>query len=132
MSAIEFHELTKTYRTTTALDGFTAEVLPGRITAFLGANGSGKTTSMRLLLGLAEPTSGTAAIGGRRYRQLDHPLREIGAVIDQGFQPNRSARNHLRVVRRRRVFRTPGSTSCWTWSASPMWPSAGWAGSRWE
>jgi ABC-2 type transport system ATP-binding protein len=98
MSTLEFHELTKNYGDTAALAGFTAQVQPGRITAFLGANGSGKTTSMRLLLGLAEATSGTATIRGRSYRDLDHPLREIGAVIDQGFQPNRSARNHLRVA----------------------------------
>ena len=68
MSAvIAFEGLTKKFGAVTALDGLTAEVAPGRITAFLGANGSGKTTSMRLLLGLSEPTSGPATIGGRRY-----------------------------------------------------------------
>jgi ABC-2 type transport system ATP-binding protein len=53
---------------------------------------------MRLLLGLAEPTAGTALIGGRPYHELEHPLRIVGAVLDQGFQPNRTARNHLRIV----------------------------------
>jgi ABC-2 type transport system ATP-binding protein len=95
---ISFSNVTKRYGAVTALDKFSAEVAPGRITAFLGANGSGKTTSMRLLLGLAEPTAGTALVGGRPYHALEHPLRSIGAVLDQGFQPNRSARNHLRVV----------------------------------
>jgi ABC-2 type transport system ATP-binding protein len=70
----------------------------GRITAFLGPNGSGKTTSMRVLLGLADPTAGTALIDGRRYAELAHPLRSVGAVLDQGFHPNRSARNHLRIA----------------------------------
>ena len=41
---------------------------------------------MRVLLGLAEPTSGTALIGGWRYAELEHPLRAVGAVLDQGFQ----------------------------------------------
>jgi ABC-2 type transport system ATP-binding protein len=98
MSNLSFHEVTKRYGDVTALDNFTAVAQPGRITAFLGANGSGKTTSMRLLLGLAEPTAGSARIDGQLYRELTHPLRTIGAVLDQGFHPNRSARNHLRIV----------------------------------
>jgi ABC-2 type transport system ATP-binding protein len=96
--SISFSNVTKRYGAVTALDKFSAEVAPGRITAFLGANGSGKTTSMRLVLGLAEPTAGTALVGGRPYHELEHPLRSVGAVLDQGFQPNRSARNHLRIV----------------------------------
>jgi ABC-2 type transport system ATP-binding protein len=68
------------------------------MTAFLGATGSGKTTSMRLLLGLSEPTAGRALVGDQRYSHLKHPLRHVGAVIDQGFHPNRSARNHLRLT----------------------------------
>jgi ABC-2 type transport system ATP-binding protein len=95
---IAFHQLTKRYGAVQALDGLTAEVAPGRITAFLGANGSGKTTSMRLLLGLSEPTAGSATIAGRPYRDLIHPTRTVGAVLDQGFHPNRSARNHLRTI----------------------------------
>ena len=95
---IAFHRLTKRYGAVRALDGLTAEVSPGRITAFLGANGSGKTTSMRLLLGLSEPTAGSATIAGRPYRELVHPTRTVGAVLDQGFHPNRSARNHLRII----------------------------------
>jgi ABC-2 type transport system ATP-binding protein len=98
MSTLAFHQLSKRYGAVTALDGFSAEVRPGRITAFLGSNGSGKTTSMRLLLGLADPTAGTATIDGRPYRSLEHPLRTVGALLDQGFQPNRTARNHVRVV----------------------------------
>ena len=98
MPAITFERLTKHYGQVTALNGLTAEVVPGRITAFLGANGSGKTTSMRLLLGFSEPDSGRATIGGKRYVELRHPTRRVRAVLDQGFHPNRSARNHLRIV----------------------------------
>jgi len=96
--SISFRHMTKRYGSVTALEDFNADVAPGRITAFLGANGSGKTTSMRVLLGLAEPTEGTALVCGRRYAELDAPLRTVGAVLDQGFHPNRSARNHLRIA----------------------------------
>ncbi|MGZ4699893.1 MAG: ABC transporter ATP-binding protein [Ilumatobacteraceae bacterium] len=98
MSTLSFQHVTKRYGDVTALDNFTAVAQPGRITAFLGANGSGKTTSMRLLLGLAEPTEGSARIDGQLYHELTYPLQTIGAVLDQGFHPNRTARNHLRIV----------------------------------
>jgi ABC-2 type transport system ATP-binding protein len=101
MSAtIVFQRLTKRFGSLTALDEFNAEAAPGRITAFLGANGSGKTTSMRLLLGLDSPTAGSATVCGRDYRTIARPMQVVGAVIDQGFHPSRTARNHLRIVTR--------------------------------
>ena len=98
MIPLAFDRLTKRYGAVTAVDGLSADIRPGRVTVFLGANGSGKTTSMRALLGLTPPTSGTATIDGRSYRQLGHPARVVGAVLDQGFHPNRSARQHLRIA----------------------------------
>jgi ABC-2 type transport system ATP-binding protein len=99
MSAvIAFEGLTKRFGPVTAVDQLSAEVAPGRITAFLGANGSGKTTSMRLLLGLDAPTAGTATVGGRAYAALERPTRVLGAVVDQGFHPSRSGRSHMRIV----------------------------------
>jgi ABC-2 type transport system ATP-binding protein len=96
--AISFTSLTKRYGAVTAVDDLSVDVQPGRITAFLGPNGSGKTTSMRALLGLTVPTSGTATIDGRRYRDVPHPMRVVGAVLDQGLHPNRTARRHLRIL----------------------------------
>jgi ABC-2 type transport system ATP-binding protein len=95
---ISFTHLTKRYRTLTAVDDLSVDVQSGRITAFLGPNGSGKTTSMRALLGLTVPTAGNATIDGRRYRDLPHPMRAVGAVLDQGLHPNRTARRHLRIL----------------------------------
>ena len=98
MIPLAFDRLTKRYGAVTAVDGLSAEIHPSRVTVFLGANGSGKTTSMRALLGLTPPTSGTATIGGHAYRELGHPARVVGAVLDQGFHPNRSALQHLRIA----------------------------------
>ena len=99
MPTLSFHQLSKQYGSVTVLDRFTATALPGRVTAFLGVNGAGKTTSMRIMLGLAEPTSGTATIDGSATGPAA-PDRVVGAVLDQGFHPNRSARNHLRLTAR--------------------------------
>jgi ABC-2 type transport system ATP-binding protein len=52
---------------------------------------------MRMMLGLDSPTAGTATVDGRPYRELDAPLRQVGALLDASWiHPNRSARSHLR------------------------------------
>jgi ABC-2 type transport system ATP-binding protein len=69
------------------------------VTGFLGPNGSGKTTTLRMLLGLVEPTKGTATFDGRRYGELAEPVRHVGAVLEStNFHPGRRARQHLRVL----------------------------------
>jgi ABC-2 type transport system ATP-binding protein len=91
--------LTKQYRKVRAVDDLSFTVQPGRVTGFLGPNGSGKTTTMRMILNLVRPTAGTATIGGRRYADLDQPLRHVGAVLEaSSAHRGRSARNHLRVI----------------------------------
>jgi ABC-2 type transport system ATP-binding protein len=56
----------------------------------------GKTTTFRLILGLDRPARGEARVGGRRYRELPAPRREVGAVLDGGAaHPGRRARSHL-------------------------------------
>jgi ABC-2 type transport system ATP-binding protein len=95
---IEVDSLTKRYKDTTAVDGLTFTVGRGSVVGLLGANGSGKTTTMRMLLGLAAPTAGRATIGGRVYARIPDPAREVGAVLDAAqFHPGRTGRNHLRV-----------------------------------
>ena len=96
---IELRDLTKRYGATAAVDDLTATVEPGVVTGFLGPNGAGKSTTMRLVLGLDRPTAGTATIDGRRYRDLDHPLRTVGALLDpRQFQPHRTVAAHLRWI----------------------------------
>jgi ABC-2 type transport system ATP-binding protein len=91
--------LTKVYPKVRAVDGLSFTVQPGRVTGFLGPNGSGKTTTLRMLLNLVTPTSGVATIGGQRYPDLDDPLRTVGAVLEaSSAHKGRTGRNHLRVV----------------------------------
>jgi ABC-2 type transport system ATP-binding protein len=93
---IELTGLTKEYGTRVAVDDLTVTVHPGRVTGFLGPNGSGKTTTIRCVLGLARPTSGTATVLGQPYRQLAHPMRRVGALIDpRARHPGRTAYRHL-------------------------------------
>jgi ABC-2 type transport system ATP-binding protein len=98
---IQARGLTKRYGPVLAVDGLTFDVLPGRVTGFLGPNGAGKSTTMRLILGLDRPTAGTVTVGGRPYRGLRWPLREVGAMLESGaVHPGRSARGHLLALAR--------------------------------
>ena len=91
--------LTKRYGDLVAVEDLTFSLEAGTITGFLGPNGAGKTTTLRLLLGLAEPTSGKALVFGHRYRELEHPARRVGAVLESNdFHPSRSGRDHLRAL----------------------------------
>jgi ABC-2 type transport system ATP-binding protein len=96
---IEVRDLTKRYGPTLAVDALSFDVRPGVVTGFLGANGSGKSTTIRLILGLDRPDAGQARIGGRRFRDLRWPLREVGALLEaRAFHPGRSARDHLAAL----------------------------------
>ena len=104
-SVIEIEGLRKTYRTLLhgprqALDGFDMVVEPGQVHGFLGPNGSGKTTTLRTLLGLVRP-------GGGRMRVLGQPVPHalaavtprIGAVVESPqFFGNFSGRRTLRLL----------------------------------
>jgi len=96
---IEARELTKRYGSMVAVDGLSFDVRPGSVTGFLGPNGSGKSTTMRMIMGLDFPHAGQARIGGRRYRELRWPLREVGALLEaRAFHPGRTARAHLAAL----------------------------------
>ena len=98
---VEIAGLTKHFGTILAVDHLEFTVEPGRVTGFLGPNGSGKTTTLRMLLGLVTPNSGRATIGGRLYRDLPHPSSTVGAVLEAtSFHPARRARTHLRMMAR--------------------------------
>jgi ABC-2 type transport system ATP-binding protein len=76
---ITANRLTKRFGDFTAVDAISFEVEKGEIFGFLGANGAGKTTAMRMLCGLSIPTGGQATVAGFNvYRQTEQIKREIG------------------------------------------------------
>ncbi len=92
-------DLTKVFKKVRAVDHLSFTVEPGRVTGFLGPNGAGKTTTLRMILNLVTPNSGTATIGGKRYADLNDPLRYVGAVLEaSSAHKGRTGRNHLRIM----------------------------------
>ena len=91
--------LSKRFGELVAVDDLTFGLEAGTVTGFLGPNGAGKTTTLRMLLGLAAPTSGTALVFGAHYRELRHPMRRVGVVLEANdFHPGRRGRDHLRAL----------------------------------
>jgi ABC-2 type transport system ATP-binding protein len=96
---LEVRELTKTFERVSAVSGVSFTAPAGQVTGLLGPNGSGKTTTLRVALGLVRPTAGAALIGGVPYERLARPRRTVGAMLEAtGFHPGRRARDHLRVL----------------------------------
>ena len=99
MAAIEFLDLAKKYGKVRSVRRLTASIAEGRITGLLGPNGAGKSTSLRCLLGLAKPTSGSAKILGVQYKDLKNPVSQIGAVLDsRGFHGGLTGKQNLKVM----------------------------------
>src|SRR5215470_5055445 len=94
---IRAQELTKRYGTTVAVDHIDFDVRAGEIVGILGPNGSGKTTTILMLLGLTEPTEGRAEVAG--FDPLRDPLevkRRVGYLPDSvGFYDGLTARDNL-------------------------------------
>jgi ABC-2 type transport system ATP-binding protein len=83
---ISVEAVTKRYGTFTAVDDVTFTASPGRITGFLGPNGAGTSTTMRVIVGLTPPTAGTAHVLGRRFVDLPNPGLEVGVLLDASAQ----------------------------------------------
>lgn len=91
--------LTKRYGDQVAVDELSFVAGAGRVTGFLGPNGSGKTTTMKVMLDLAAADTGGVTIGGSRYRDLPSPTAVVGALVESNaFLPGRSGRDQLRVL----------------------------------
>jgi ABC-2 type transport system ATP-binding protein len=99
MSAIHVNGLVKRYGRRDVVRDLTFRVPAGSVTAFLGLNGAGKTSTLRVLLGLSAATRGTATVLGRPYAELDHPARRVGAVLEaHSAHPGRTGRRHVAAV----------------------------------
>ncbi len=94
-SVIQTDALTKRYGHILAVDQLTLEVPRGRIFGLLGPNGSGKTTTIGMLLGLVRPTSGSFSLLGSRMSHAE-ALHRVGAIVEQPyFYPYLSGRRNL-------------------------------------
>ena len=97
MAVIETMGLSKRYRDKWAVDHLDLRVEQGDIYGFIGRNGAGKSTALKLLCGLARPTQGDALIFGKPIRDpVAH--RRVGALIEQpGLYPELSGRENLQL-----------------------------------
>ncbi len=96
---IEAKGLTKHYGSKHAVEKLSFTVRPGVVTGFLGPNGSGKSTTMRMIMGLDMPTAGDVTVKGKHFKNLQWPLREVGALLEaKAIHPGRSARAHLKML----------------------------------
>lgn len=99
-SIVEYVDFTKTFRGNTVVEGASFSVESGSVVGLLGPNGAGKSTILRGLVGLMRPTSGTAHVFGKPFRELSNPGRRVGVHMDGlGFETGITARRHLEICR---------------------------------
>jgi ABC-2 type transport system ATP-binding protein len=101
-SIIRTDSLTRDFKTTRAVDGLSIDIPKGIVFGFLGPNGSGKTTTIRMLLGLLEPTSGRAEVlGFDTTRHADDVRTRCGALLEHhGLYERLSAEDNLQLYGR--------------------------------
>ena len=100
MTVIETLNLTKRFGKTLAVDNISFKVEPGQVFGFLGPNGSGKTTTIGMILGITTPTAGDFSLfDGHTSHDLFHARKRIGATLEQpNFYPYLTGRENLKVV----------------------------------
>ena len=99
MSAIAVKGLSKSYGDLVAVKNATFEVPLGTICGFVGPNGSGKTTTIRMLLSLIDPTSGSGEILDQSISHPERYLSKVGAMIEgPAFYPALTGAENLRVL----------------------------------
>lgn len=92
--------LTKSFGRRAAVDGLDLQVAKGEIFGFLGPNGAGKTTTIRMLSGLARPTSGSAwLLGAPVPDNLARVIGQVGSLLENpSFYPTMSAKENLHAL----------------------------------
>lgn len=107
---LEAKSLTKEYKQTLALDHINLQIKKGKIYGFIGQNGAGKTTFLRLVTGLAFPTSGTLSLWGNSgTEELQKQRKRIGSMIETpALFPSMTAYQNMEVQRIQRGIREFG------------------------
>jgi ABC-type multidrug transport system ATPase subunit len=108
MSVIKVQHISKHFGTLKAVDDLSFEVQEGQVFGFLGQNGSGKSTTIRMLLSLIHPSSGTIEIFGKSLaHHRNEILEQVGAIIERpDLYPYLSAQEHLQLfakVRKQKI-----------------------------
>ena len=85
MNAIEATDLTRRFGEFTAVDAISFAVRRGEVFGFLGANGAGKTTAIRMLIGLLKPTEGSASVSGFDVFTEPDKIKETIGYMSQRF-----------------------------------------------
>jgi len=95
---IQTHGLTKKYRSKIAVDHIDLNIKEGEIYGLIGKNGAGKTTVMRMLSGLSNPTEGSYSLFGKEGHELHSEMRNVGVLIEApGIFPKLSAYDNLKM-----------------------------------
>lgn len=104
VAAVEATGLVKRYREVTAVDRVSLRVHPGEVYALLGLNGAGKTTIIRMLLGMVTPTAGSVTVFGEPVQPGTRAVwSRVGYLVERaGAYPELTVRENLELVRRLR------------------------------
>jgi ABC-2 type transport system ATP-binding protein len=93
--------LTKSYKGVPVVRDVSLHCEPGTITGVLGANGAGKSTTLKMIAGLVRPDRGTSTVDGRPFVELPNPTRIVGMLLDaSAMHPGRSGRATLTIAAR--------------------------------
>ena len=100
MNAIETKGLTKRYKDVTAVDGLDLEIRQGELFSLLGVNGAGKTTAIKMLSCLSQPTAGDALVGGYSITREAPLVKQLIGVSPQetAVAPNLSVKENLELI----------------------------------
>lgn len=106
---VETKDLTKIYRDQTSVSALSIHVREGRIYGLLGRNGAGKTTAMKMMLGLTAPSSGSAKVFGKDIQKYKKEiLPQVGSLIESpGFYPNLTGTENLKIFAKLRKIQDP-------------------------
>jgi ABC-2 type transport system ATP-binding protein len=85
LAIVETHELTRAFKTVVAVDGLTLQIQPGEIFGLLGPDGAGKTTTIRLLAAIMDPTGGWAKVAGYDTVTQPEPIKQRIGYMAQRF-----------------------------------------------
>ncbi|WP_228453183.1 ABC transporter ATP-binding protein [Rathayibacter toxicus] len=97
---VSFNNFSKSYGGDAVVSDVSFSVASGSIVGLLGPNGAGKSTTLRGLVGVLHPSSGTATVFGTAFTNLANPARKVGVHMDGlGFETGITARRHLEIYR---------------------------------